>query len=155
MTPQFVGARIIFGSKSTKNCAFLKNLWKFQMFLISECVLKPRIMFGWTYTNWKVTNGYFKTETTNGFWNLGCCIISRQCSMNYSFDISDCIIWYSNRNMVMNFLRSSSFLLKICLHPFLSSTLSYVFWQKSHLPDPTILIWKINFFSFLRISFAM
>ena len=61
--PQFVGARIIFGSKSTKICAFLRDLWKFQMLLISERVLKPRIMFGWACTNWKVTNWQFKTET--------------------------------------------------------------------------------------------
>ena len=139
-TPQFVGARIIFGSKSTKNCAFLKDLGKFQKLLISECVLKPRIMFGWTYTDWKVANWYFKTEIKNVFRNLGCCINSGKGSMNYSFDISDCIIWCSNRNMIMNFLRSSWFLLKTCSNQFLSSTLSYVFWQKSHLPDPTILI---------------
>ena len=119
--PQFVGARIIFGSKSTKNCAFLKDLGKFQKLLISECVLKPRIMFVWTYTDWKVTNWLFKTETKA--WNLGCCINSGQCWMNYSFDISDCIIWCSNRNMIMNFLRSSWFLLKICLHQFLLSIL--------------------------------
>ena len=64
-----MGARIIFGSKSTKNCAFLKDLWKFQKLLFSEFVLKQRVIFRWTYTDWKVTNWHFKTERKNGFRN--------------------------------------------------------------------------------------
>ena len=61
--PDLWALELFLGQNQPKSALFLRDLWKFQMLLISKCVLKPRITFGWACTNWKVTNWQFKTET--------------------------------------------------------------------------------------------